>query len=124
MYDQSYYVHLQSLDDFVRELETQLEGMAKPGERLGDLGERAPLFGEFGEASSLARAHQAAVAEMQGLLEQVKGAITFAREVTTTVADGYAQADQVVAGDLHRSGQDAGLLGGIGALVGDVQEVS
>jgi hypothetical protein len=110
MQDQSYYVHLESLKDFVRELETQIHAMAKPNDFLLTLGEQPLLFGEFGEAGSLADAHRAAVAEMQGLLDQVKGAITFAQDVTTTVADGYTQADQNVAGDLHQSGHEAGLL--------------
>jgi hypothetical protein len=113
MPDQSYYVHLESLSDFVRELETQIDGMSKPQDFLHTLNGHPLLFGEFGEAGSLADAHNAAVAEMQGLLDQVKGAITFAQNVTTTVADGYEQADQVVAGDLHNSGHDGGLLGGV-----------
>jgi len=110
MPDQSYYVHLESLTKFVRELETQIHAMSRPNDFLRTLGEHPLLFGEFGEASSLVDAHRAAVAEMQGLLEQVRGAIAFAQDVTTTVADGYAQADQAVAGDLHQSGQLTGLL--------------
>jgi hypothetical protein len=117
MPDQSYYVHLESLSDFVRELETQIDGMSKPQDFLHTLNGHPLLFGEFGEAGSLADAHNAAVAEMQGLLDQVKGAITFAQNVTTTVADGYEQADQVVAGDLHNSGHDGGLLGGVVSTV-------
>ncbi len=100
MHDQSYYVHLESLKDFVRELETQIHAMAKPNDFLLTLGEAPLLFGEFGEAGSLADAHHAAVAEMQGLLDQVRGAIGFAQDVTTTVADGYRHADESVAGDL------------------------
>ncbi|WP_370943166.1 hypothetical protein AB5J62_29250 [Amycolatopsis sp. cg5] len=106
MHDQSYYVHLESLNDFVRELENQIHAMAKPNDFLLTLGDHPLLFGEFGEAGSLADAHKAAVLEMQGLLDQVKGAIGFATDVTTTVADGYEQADQSVAGDLHTSGHD------------------
>lgn len=117
MPDQSYYVHLESLTDFVRELETQIHAMSRPNDFLRTLGEHPLLFGEFGEAASLADAHRAAVAEMQGLLEQVRGAITFAQDVTTTVADGYAQADQSVAGDLHRSGQQTGLLDPVFSLL-------
>ncbi|MBB1160177.1 hypothetical protein [Amycolatopsis dendrobii] len=118
MPDQSYYVHLESLTDFVRELETQIHAMSRPNDFLRTLGEHPLLFGEFGEAASLADAHRAAVAEMQGLLEQVRGAITFAQDVTTTVADGYAQADQSVAGDLHQSGQQTGLLDPLFSLLG------
>ncbi|MFE0025171.1 hypothetical protein [Amycolatopsis sp. NPDC059021] len=110
MHDQSYYVHLESLKDFVRELETQIHAMAKPNDFLLTLGDHPLLFGEFGEAGSLADAHREAVAEMQGLLDQVRGAITFAQDVTNTVADGYQAADESVAGDLHTSGQATGLL--------------
>jgi hypothetical protein len=119
MPDQSYYVHLESLNHFVRELETQIHAMSKPGDSLLTLGDQPLLFGEFGEAGSLADAHRAAVAEMRGLLDQVKGAISFAQDVTTTVADGYQQADQTVAGDLSTSGHDAGsgLLGGVTGAV-------
>ncbi|HEV7973671.1 hypothetical protein [Amycolatopsis sp.] len=118
MHDQSYYVHLESLTDFIRELEIQIEGMSKPQDFLHTLNGHPLLFGEFGEAGSLADAHNAAVAEMQGLLDQVKGAITFAQDVTHTVADGYEQADQSVAGDLHNSGHDQGVVGGVVNAVG------
>ena len=118
MPDQSYYVHLESLTDFVRELETQIHAMSRPNDFLRTLGEHPLLFGEFGEAASLADAHRAAVAEMQGLLEQVREAITFAQDVTTTVADGYQNADQAVAGDLHHSGAVTNLLDPVLGLLG------
>ena len=118
MHDQSYYVHLQSLKDFVRELETQIHAMAKPNDFLLTLGQEPLLFGEFGEAGSLADAHRAAVSEMQGLLDQVRSAIGFAQDVTSTVADGYQNADEVVAGDLHTSGAITGLLDPVLGLLG------
>jgi hypothetical protein len=118
MHDQSYYVHLESLKDFVRELETQIHAMAKPNDFLLTLGEEPLLFGEFGEAGSLADANRAAVSEMQGLLDQVRSAIGFAQDVTTTVADGYANADQSVAGDLHSSSAVTGLLDPVLGLLG------
>lgn len=118
MHDQSYYVHLESLKDFVRELETQIHAMAKPNDFLLTLGEEPLLFGEFGEAGSLADAHRAAVSEMQGLLDQVRSAIGFAQDVTTTVADGYQHADEAVAGDLHTSGAGTGLLDPVLGLLG------
>lgn len=118
MPDQSYYVHLESLKDFVRELETQIHAMAKPNDFLLTLGQEPLLFGEFGEAGSLADAHRAAVAEMQGLLDQVRSAIGFAQDVTTTVADGYQHADEAVAGDLHTSGAVTGLLDPVLGLLG------
>ena len=118
MPDQSYYVHLESLKDFVRELETQIHAMSKPNDFLLTLGEEPLLFGEFGEAGSLADAHRAAVSEMQGLLDQVRSAIGFAQDVTITVADGYQHADQAVAGDLHASGAVTGLLDPVLGLLG------
>ena len=118
MPDQSYYVHLESLQDFVRELETQIHAMAKPNDFLLTLGEQPLLFGEFGEAGSLADAHRAAVAEMRGLLDQVRSAIAFAQDVTTTFADGYAHADQRVATDLHGSSPETGLLDPLLSLFG------
>jgi hypothetical protein len=118
MHDQSYYVHLESLKDFVRELETQIHAMSKPNDFLLTLGEEPLLFGEFGEAGSLADANRAAVSEMQGLLDQVRSAIGFAQDVTTTVADGYANADQSVAGDLHSSSAVTGLLDPVLGLLG------
>ncbi|MDT7800550.1 MAG: hypothetical protein QOI78_3983 [Actinomycetota bacterium] len=118
MHDQSYYVHLESLKDFVRELETQIQAMSKPNDFLLTLGDEPLLFGEFGEAGSLADANRAAVSEMQGLLDQVRSAIGFAQDVTTTVADGYANADQAVAGDLHSSGAVTGLLDPVLGLLG------
>lgn len=118
MPDQSYYVHLESLKDFVRELETQIHAMSKPNDFLLTLGQEPLLFGEFGEAGSLADAHRAAVSEMQGLLDQVRSAIGFAQDVTSTVADGYQNADEVVAGDLHTSGAITGLLDPVLGLLG------
>ncbi|AXB44101.1 hypothetical protein [Amycolatopsis albispora] len=120
MQDRSYYVHLESLTDFARELEIQLECMTKPNDFLLTLGGDPLRLGEFGEASSLAEAHRAAVAEMQGLLDQVKGAITFAQEVTHTVAEGYQQADQSVATDLHVTAGNVvgGIVAGLGNLLG------
>ncbi|MFE6615154.1 hypothetical protein [Amycolatopsis sp. NPDC057786] len=120
MQDQSYYVHLESLKDFVRELETQIHAMSKPNDFLLTLGEQPLLFGEFGEAGSLDKAHRAAVAEMQGLLDQVKGAITFAQDVTTTVADGYAAADDSVAGDINHASRQTGLLDPLLNVLGGV----
>jgi hypothetical protein len=55
---------------------------------------------------------------MQGLLDQVRSAIGFAQDVTTTVADGYQNADQEVAGDLHHSGAVTNLLDPVLGLLG------
>ena len=101
MADQSsFFVHLQSLADFARELQTQLTGMATPINHLDTMSSSPMQLGAFGEADALAGANQAAVAEMTELLGQVRQAITFAESITNTVATGYQQADQNVAGGM------------------------
>ncbi len=100
MADHSFFVHLQSLADFARELQTQLTGMATPINHLDTMSSSPMLLGAFGEANGLAAANQAAVAEMTDLLGQVKQAISFAENITNTVATGYQQADQNVAGGM------------------------
>jgi hypothetical protein len=108
MADQSFFVHLQSLFDFADELQTQLTGMTAPADRLSTLATTPVLLGDFGEAHTLGASHQAAVAEMSELLGQVQQAIDFAENVTKTVATGYQQADQDVAGGMRVSGADGG----------------
>jgi hypothetical protein len=100
MADQSYFVHLQSLADFAQELQTQLSGMATPTNHLDTMSSSPMQLGAFGEADALAAANQAAVAEMTDLLGQIKQAIAFAESITNTVATGYQQADQNVAGGM------------------------
>lgn len=107
MADQSFFVHLQSLFDFATELETQLTGMSGPVDKLSSLSGTPVLLGDFGEANVLSAAHQAAIAEMSELLGQVRQAIDFAENVTKTVATGYQQADQDVAGGLQVSPVDS-----------------
>ncbi|HEX3590456.1 MAG TPA: hypothetical protein VHV74_12565 [Pseudonocardiaceae bacterium] len=107
MADQSFFVHLQSLFDFADELQTQLTGMTSPVDRLTTLAGAPVLLGAFGEAQSLGTSHQAAVAEMSDLLGQVRQAFDFAEDVTKTVATGYQQADQEVAGGMRVSGVDS-----------------
>ena len=107
MADQSFFVHLQSLFDFADELRTQLTGLTAPVDRLTTLAGAPVLLGDFGEAQSLGTSHQAAVAEMSELLGQVRQAIDFAEDVTKTVATGYQQVDQDVAGGLRVSGVDS-----------------
>ena len=107
MADKSFFVHLQSLFDFANELQTQLTGMTAPADRLSTLATSPVLLGDFGEAHTLGASHQAAVAEMSELLGQVQQAIDFAENVTKTVATGYQQADQDVAGSMRVSGVDS-----------------
>jgi len=100
MADQSFFVHLQSLANFAQELQTQLSGMATPINHLDTMSSSPMQLGAFGEADALTGANQAAVAEMTELLGQVRQAITFAESITNTVATGYQQADQNVAGGM------------------------
>lgn len=109
MPDQSFSVHLQSLTDFARELATQLDGMGGPVDQLTQLAGAPVLLGEFGEALSLGDQTRAAVAEMRGLLDQVRQAISFAEDVTNTVASGYAELDTDIATGLQVSGQGGDL---------------
>ncbi|MFC0545671.1 hypothetical protein [Kutzneria chonburiensis] len=101
MWDQSFSVHLQSLTDFARELQTQLDGMGGPMDQLTQLAGAPVLLGEFGEANSLEARTKAAVAEMHGLLDQVRQAIEFAENVTKTVATGYERLDDDLASGMQ-----------------------
>lgn len=104
MADQSFFVHLQSLTDFAQELQTQLGGLDSPIDQLSAMSAKPVLLGDFAEATDLATSHHAAITEMSDLLGQVQQAITFAQDITTTVADGYQQADQNAAGSMQVDG--------------------
>jgi hypothetical protein len=119
MADQSsFFVHLQSLADFAQELQTQLTGMATPINHLDTMSSSPMQLGAFGEADALASANQAAVAEMTELLGQVRQAITFAESITNTVATGYQQADQNVAGGMQTDANAATATGAASAASG------
>ncbi len=111
MADHSFFVHLQSLSNFASELQTQLAGMATPIGHLDSMTGSPMQLGDFGEANALAAANQAAVAEMTELLGQVQQAISFAENITNTVATGYQEADQNVAGGMQ-SGANAASASG------------
>lgn len=96
----SFAVHLDSLKQFARELETQIDGMTKPSNGLAALSQTPMSLGNFGEASSLSGRHGAAVTQMHELLDNVKQAIGFADDVTGTVATGYQHADEHIASAL------------------------
>ena len=89
----SFLVHLQSLTDISRELQTQVDGIVKPLDSVGELLADPPAFGPFAEASTLTSWSHDAATQMQGLISDVRAAMQFADEVTRTVATGYAQAD-------------------------------
>ncbi|MEO6703142.1 MAG: hypothetical protein ABI140_21990 [Jatrophihabitantaceae bacterium] len=91
--DKSFAVHLESLLGFAQELTTQVHGITKPSGELEGLLSAPVLFGAFAEADSLAATHAAAVAEMHVLLADVQEALSFANDVTKTVADGYRRVD-------------------------------
>ena len=102
--DQSFLVHMQSLTEFTRELETQLDGLVKPSDDLASIAGQPLLLGAFGEAFGLAQTHTDAVTQMCDLLGQVKQAIGFADDVTQVVAGHYADADVDIAGALGDGG--------------------
>lgn len=108
MADQSFFVHLQTLLNFAQELQTQLGGLGTPIDQLNSLSDQPVKLGAFGEADSLATSHQAAIVEMSDLLGQVQQAISFAEEITNTVANGYQQADQDAASSMQVSSGYAG----------------
>jgi hypothetical protein len=101
MTDQSFFVHLQTLLDFAQELQTQLGGLGTPIGKLSALQDTPMKLGAFGEATSLVTAQQAAIIEMSDLLGQVQQAISFAEDITNTVATGYQDADQNAAGSMQ-----------------------
>ncbi len=90
-------VHLQSLERFAAELEGQMDAMRPPGDRLAVLaGLRLPL-GRFAEADALATRQAEAAQQMYGLLQAVREAVSFAGQVTRTVAAAYQRFDQQAA---------------------------
>ena len=92
--EQSFSIHLKSLTDFADEFTTQIQSLQAPMDHLATMGGTPPQYGAFHEAWSLGAGEQAAVEEMFSLLGQVKTAISFAGNVTGTVADGYRNADE------------------------------
>lgn len=98
--DHSFRVHLQSLKDFATDLETQLDAIGKPSDGLAALAGHPMRLGAFAEADSLRDHHLAAVHQMHDLLGNVKEALGFAGDVTTTVATGYEHADEDIASSI------------------------
>jgi len=100
----SFAVHLESLLSFAQELTTQMHGISKPSDELEGLLAKPIALGAFNEADSLGATHAAAVEEMRALLADVTEALTFANDVTKTVADGYKKVDENLAAYLTSSG--------------------
>ncbi len=100
--ESSYQIHLGSLQDFSRELQEQISVLNTQARTL-DGGASAGLpLGDFGEATNLQQKHAEALAQTQALLDHVRDAMTFAEQVTDTVANSYITADKVTAGELSR----------------------
>jgi hypothetical protein len=99
----SFSVHLESLEGFAQELQTQLDGLRAPLDRLAVLNREDLALGSFGEAYGLG-AHHARIAEqMYTLLQAVRQAVGFAGEVTGTVVTSYQRYDQQAAAALGPS---------------------
>ena len=124
----SFLVHLQSLTGISRELQTQVDGIAKPLDSVDTLLGDPPAFGPFSEASTLTTWSHDAATQMQGLISDVRSAMQFADEVTRTVATGYAQADDDVSWGMGGSapvGTVVGIATGtVGGAVGSVGGVT
>jgi uncharacterized phage infection (PIP) family protein YhgE len=97
MTDQSYSVEPSSLLGFAQELQTQIDGIAAPMNALANQAGAQPQFGGFTEAWLLGGSQQSAIEEMYDLLGQVKQAIAFAENVTSTIASAYQNGDQAAA---------------------------
>jgi len=107
-------VHLQSLESFAQELQTQLDGLRAPLDRLAVLTQHDLALGSFGEAYGLGTHHARIAEQMYTLMQAVRQAVGFAGEVTNTVVTSYQKFDQQSAAALGTSG--AGLPGATGAV--------
>ncbi len=101
----SYRVHLQSLQDFARELAAQIDAVSRHAQSITDPVTATIPLGDFGEAAALRERHAQALAEMSALLDRVQSAISFAERVTGTVAYSYTQAVDDAAGARARGGR-------------------
>jgi hypothetical protein len=95
------------LRTFAQELQTQLSGIAAPMNKLATQSGAQPQFGGFTEALTLAQSQQSAVHEVYDLLGQVKQAIGFAENVTTTIATAYQKGDEDAAASYTAAGAAA-----------------
>jgi len=107
----SYSVQPSSLRAFAQELQTQLDGIATPMNTLATQSSAQPRFGGFTEALMLGQSQQSAIREMHDLLGQVKQAIGFAENVTTSIATAYQNADQDAAASYTAVGAAASAPG-------------
>jgi hypothetical protein len=107
MTGQTFSVQPSSLRAFAQELQTQLDGIAAPMNALATQSGTQPQFGGFAEAWMLGESQQSAIQEMYDLLGQVKQALGFVENVTTTIASAYQDADQDVAASYGAPGTTA-----------------
>ncbi|MGH3657400.1 MAG: hypothetical protein ACRDUA_12135, partial [Micromonosporaceae bacterium] len=95
-----FLVHLQSLTDFARELQTQVSAIRTPTQSIGGLATHPFPLGSFAEGDGLHARHQATASEVHQMLESARAAIEFAGDVTDIIASSYQRYDDHVA-DLY-----------------------
>jgi hypothetical protein len=98
--DGTFSVHLQALQQFEQELQTQLEGLTKPLDRIASVAQSEPPLGSFPEGQTLAARHLAVASQMYTVLQAVRQAVAFAGEVTKTVTATYQKFDGHAASNL------------------------
>jgi hypothetical protein len=110
----SFTVHVQTLRDFARELDQQIEALSVTRETAATLAQQQGGRGAFAEADLLLSRHTGAVDDLRALLAGVQRAIRFAEDVTHTAASSYEQADAAAA-EIYIGGSGAGSAGRSGA---------
>jgi hypothetical protein len=89
-----FQLHVKSLERFAAELDTQLDALRGPTDRLTVLaGTELPLGG-FAEAQALGQRELTVTRQMLPLLQALRDAVAFAGEVTRAVAGQYQQFDE------------------------------
>lgn len=97
-------VHLGSLRDFAAELRGQINALTVLRSSAAALADQTVLLGDFTEAHLLVSRQSESIAQLQKVLDGIEDALTFAEEVTDTVADAYQRADAQVAESFHGLG--------------------
>lgn len=117
----SFRIHLDSLVDFARTLQHQLDALSRPTDQLAVLGERPLSLGRFEPAHALRHRYADAAGQMQDLLIGVRHAVAFTEEVTRTIAAEYARLDEEAAASFRALGAGLGTdpdTGGAAAVRG------
>jgi len=104
MADGSFRVRPESLLEFARELEAQLDALQRPAERLAALGGRPLPLGQFAQAHALGQRHESVATQMRDVLAGVRDAVAFAEEVTRAVAGAYGRQDEEIAASYRSLG--------------------